>query len=81
MVSDISFVYADGGHSCCIIKYKGLEFVGESNCHPDDMDMESERTGLCIAEARANIKLMKFKKNFEIQPALKAIKHLLSVIQ
>ena len=76
MVSDISFGYADGGHSCCIIKYKGLEFVGEATCHPDDMDFESERTGLCIAEARANIKVLKFKRKFEIIPALQSLRHL-----
>lgn len=76
----ISFGYAMGS-SCCIIRYKGLEFVGEAQCHPDDMDFESERTGLCIAEARANIKLMKFKRNFEILPALKSAKHLYTTVQ
>ena len=76
----ISFEYVIG-NSCCIIQYKGLEFVGRAQCHPDDMDFESERTGLCIAEARANIKLMKFKRNFEILPSLKSAKHLYTTVQ
>jgi predicted RNA-binding protein with EMAP domain len=75
MNQNISFGYAQGS-SCCTIRYKGLEFVGEAQCHPDDMDFESERTGLCIAEARATIKLMQFKRDYEIKPALQAIKHL-----
>lgn len=76
----ISFEYVIG-NSCCIIQYKGLEFIGRAQCHPDDMDFESERTGLCIAEARANIKLMKFKRNFEILPSLKSAKHLYTTVQ
>lgn len=75
MDRNISFGYTQGS-SCCIIRYKGFEFVGEAQCHPDDMDFESERTGLCIAEARATIKLMKFKRDYEIKPALRAIQHL-----
>ena len=58
------------------IEYKGMRFVGEARCHPDDMDMESERTGLTIAEARATIKLMKFKRNFELIPQLNILQHL-----
>ena len=50
--------YNDGIHSEFTITYKGIELTGEAICHPTDEDMMSERTGLCIAEARANIKLM-----------------------
>ena len=80
MDHNISFEYTQG-NSCCIIRYKGFEFVGEAQCHPDDMDFESERTGLCIAEARATIKLMKFKRDYEIKPALRAIQHLYTNMQ
>lgn len=64
------------GYARCLIIYKGQAFEGGAKCHPDDMDMVSERTGCCIAEARAMIKLMRFKRDYEIKPALKAIKHL-----
>lgn len=45
-------------------------------CHPDDWDSMNWRTGLTIAEARANIKVLKFKRNTEVKPALKALKDL-----
>ena len=77
MDHNISFGYAQGS-ACCIIMYNGFEFVGEAQCHPDDMDMESERTGLCIAEARAMIKVMRFKRDHEIAPQLKILNHLYS---
>ena len=77
MDHNISFGYAQGS-ACCIIIYNGFEFVGEAQCHPDDMDMESERTGLCIAEARAMIKVMRFKRDYEIAPQLKILNHLYS---
>lgn len=76
MIADMSFGYATGGHACCIIRYKGLEFVGEATCHPDDMDMESERVGMSIAETRAIIKTMCFIRDFEIKPQLKVLNHL-----
>lgn len=77
MISDASFEYT-GGHACCTLRYKGLEFVGEATCHPDDMDMESERVGLSIAETRALIKVKCFVRDFEIKPQLKILKHLCS---
>lgn len=61
------------GESTFTIRYKGYDFVGEAMCHPDDWDSMSWRTGLTVAEARANIKLLKFKRNTEIKPALKAL--------
>lgn len=63
------------------IEYKGMRFTGEAHCHPDDMDMESERTGLTIAEARAHIKLKKFQKRFEIEPIVNTYRHILKNIQ
>lgn len=69
------------GVSCFAIIYKDQIFFGKAACHPDDKDMESERTGLTIAEARAHIKLLKFIKNHEIQPVIDACQHLLKNIQ
>ena len=60
------------------IQYGGATFVGQARCHPEDLDYCNERTGLTIAEARANIKLMKFKRRFEIQPKIDVLKHLLA---
>ena len=69
------------GTSCFAIIYKDQIFFGKAECHPDDKDMESERTGLTIAEARAHIKMLKFIKQHEIQPVIDAYRHLLKNIQ
>ena len=55
--------------------------MGKAHCHPDDQDMESERTGLTIAEAREYIKLKKFQKRFEIEPVVNALRHMVNNIQ
>ena len=72
---NVTFEYVDG-KSICTIEYKGIKFTGTAYCHPDDADFMSERVGLCIAEARANIKILRFKKNFEITPQLNVLQHL-----
>lgn len=46
---------------CTIINTNGT-FTGVAKCHPEDMDMESEKTGLSIAEKRARIKVVKKEK-------------------
>ena len=71
----------DHGNSLFIIYYKDQVFIGEAYCHTDDMDMESERTGLTIAEARALIKLRKFQRKYEIKPVVEAYRHTLKNIQ
>lgn len=76
----INFNYK-AGISTCDIEYKGHHFIGKAVCHTDDLDFESERTGLCIAEARAQIKVMKFKRNFELKPKIAAITHLLNTME
>lgn len=60
----------------CNIEYDGRTFTGTAKCHPDDVTFFSERTGGFIAEVRANIKLLKYKRNYEIIPAYKALKRL-----
>lgn len=80
MNHNITFEYTDG-KSVCTIDYKGIKFTGTAYCHPDDEDFKSERVGLCIAEARANIKVLRFKKNFEIMPQLQILEHLYHNIQ
>lgn len=63
------------------IIYKGIEFKGEAQCHNNDNGFFSERTGLCIAEARATIKKKQFIRDFELKPQLKILKHLYKNIQ
>jgi hypothetical protein len=65
------------GKAIYTIKYNGLDFCGEAFCHPEDMDYGSERAGLSIAECRANIKLLRFMRDYEMRPQLKILKHLL----
>ena len=74
---NIEYEY-DNGKSVCQINYKGMNFVGEAFCHPDDNDFASERTGLFIAECRAVIKVLKFQRDFEIKPVLATLTHLYS---
>lgn len=62
------------GGACCILTHKGLQFSGIAICHKDDMDFASERTGLYIAETRANIRYLKSKKP-ELRAAITALQH------
>ena len=79
MNDDIIFTYdKETGIAQCLIKYNGIYCDGKAHCHPDDMDFESERVGLTIAEARANIKVLRFMRDYEIKPQLKILTHLYS---
>lgn len=55
----ILYNYIDGVARCEILDIDGTLYVGEAHCHPEDIDMMSEKTGLYIAEMRANIKYLK----------------------
>lgn len=55
----ISYTYNDGIARCIIIDNDGTTYIGEAHCHPEDVDMMSEKTGLQIAETRANIKFLR----------------------
>lgn len=72
---NVSYGYVNGS-AVYIIEYNGYKFTGEATCHPDDIDFESERVGLTIAEARANIKVLRHIRDCEIKPQLKILKHL-----
>ena len=54
-----SYTYNHGIAKCVIIDNDGSTYTGEAYCHPEDTDMTSEKTGLQIAETRANIKFLK----------------------
>ena len=71
----------ESGTARCLIKYNGIYCDGEAHCHPDDMDFESERVGMTIAEIRAHIKVLTFIRDHEIKPQLQILKHLYSNIK
>ena len=64
------------GWARCLMYYDGMPFEGGAKCHPDDMDFESERVGLTIAEARATKKVLRFIRDHELRPQLKILNHL-----
>lgn len=64
----------DSGIATCIIEDKNGRYIGVAKCSPKDADMKNEKTGLIIAEARANIKLIKAEKSRTAQE-LKALNH------
>ena len=62
-----------GFSKCTIIDKKGNQFVGTSQCHPDDEDMKSSFTGQTIAEYRANREALRYMRDCEIIPGLKRL--------
>lgn len=66
----------ENGTAFCTIHYNKYSFMGEAQCHPDDRDMMSKLTGQTIAEYRATIKYLRFIRDCELQPQLKALKQL-----
>ena len=64
------------GCSTCIIETKYGKFSGTACCHPDDMDMASEKVGCEIAYSRAAIDSLKYERDNVIKPRLKALKQL-----
>lgn len=66
----------DNGIAFCTIYYNEYSFTGEAQCHPDDRDMMSKLTGQTIAEYRATIKYLRFVRDCELKPRLKALKQL-----
>lgn len=67
--------YSDGTASCTMF-YDNKSFTGTTSCYPEDKDMESALTGYYIAEMRALIKVLKYKKNFEMRPQLASLNQL-----
>lgn len=64
----------ENGASLCILNDGINTYIGTAQCHPEDEDMESEKTGCEIALMRAKIKYFQHLKNNEIKAALKALK-------
>ena len=64
------------GCSTCVIETKYGKFSGTACCHPDDMDMASEKVGCEIAYSRAAVNSLKYERDNVIKPSLKALKQL-----
>lgn len=47
----------------CIVEKNNIMGMGEAKCHPDDIDICSERTGMYIAENRA---MINYLQNYKI---------------
>ena len=65
----------EGNCSYCDLTYNNLTFTGVAECHPDDEDMMSERTGYFIAETRANIQKLRWCRDYEVMPMVKHYRH------
>lgn len=75
----------EDGIFTCMIPYKSvsgakLNGYGFAICHPEDKDMQSQYTGLEIAQSRAIIDLAQQVNAYELKPGLKALEHLLSTM-
>lgn len=64
------------GSAVYTIRYNNIIFTGRATCHPEDMDFESARVGLTIAEARANTEVLRHIREYELKPQLKILNHL-----
>lgn len=66
------------GTACCILydKLRNKSFVGLAQCHPEDEDMMSEKTGCNLAFLRAQLKVLQDYKNNELIPGLNALNQL-----
>ena len=62
--------------SICILTSGNTSFIGKAQCHKDDADFASEKTGQTIAQFRATIKYFQHIKNNELKPKLNALKQL-----
>lgn len=68
----LSADYADAGYktiSSVKVKHLGEVFTGLAFCHPDDIDKASEFAGCAYAEARAQIKALKYERKIMLQDA------------
>ena len=68
------------GYAACSIWHGDKVFIGTANCHPEDADMKSEKTGSEIAYHRAVIAAARNQLQ-NVQIELKGMKHLLATME
>ena len=61
---------------CILTDNKNKQYIGTAICHPDDKDMQNERTGQEIAQRRAQINFLLHVRDNEIKPALAILREL-----
>ena len=66
----------ESGTAVCIISDGDNLFIGTAECHEEDQDMKSEKTGSTIALFRATIKYYNHIKKNILQPQLKQLNQL-----
>lgn len=69
------------GTAYCFITDGNKTYTGLAQCHEEDRPFMSERTGLQIAECRAEIAALKNIRDNELLPAYKALQHLQTNIE
>lgn len=68
--------YEEDRQAICTLYTEYGEFKGIASCHPDDMDMMSEKVGCEIACSRALIDSLIYERDCIIKPSLKALRQL-----
>jgi hypothetical protein len=66
----------ESGLSVCTLIIDNNIFTGIAQCHPEDMDMESEKVGCELAYRRAIIEALRHRRDNIIKPSLQALKQL-----
>lgn len=64
----------DAGLATCILTDGNNTFYGMAQCHEDDRDMMSEKTGYEIAYRRALIEALRHRVNNDLKPQIKILK-------
>lgn len=64
------------GQADCIFTTHGQMFNGQAFCHPEDAMFKSEKVGCTIAEYRAQIMALRYWRDCELKPGLKALNQL-----
>ena len=60
----------------CTLYDQNNSFCGTAKCHPDDEEFMSEKTGLIIAESRAQLEALRHLKNNILKPELAGLEQL-----
>ena len=68
--------YEEDRQAICKLHTKYGVFTGIASCHPDDVDMMSEKVGCEIAYSRAAIESLKYERDCIIKPSLKSLRQL-----
>lgn len=65
---------------CTITTSNGDKVTGYAECSEQDLDMISEKVGCTIAEKRAYMSYLRYVRDMQLKPELKALKKFYNVI-